>query len=471
MSGLANITKRLNKDGSVSYQIRAYVDETGTGKQLMQRMTWRAPAGMRPSSADKEAARQAALFEEKAKQGLAAFGGNTRFADFARNWIDTQPLAPKTRELYNTLMERIEIALGNIRLEKLQAHHLEAFYKNLGEPGIKQNGSFAVSNKLSRILQDRGLSKMALANAAGTSEPTILAAARGAHIRPDKAADICKALDMPLEKVFEMHKSTAKLTGNTIAHYHRFISAVLMTAKKQRLIPFNVAAEQCSAPKIERKEARYLTDEQARQFLDALNSEPDIRVKTSLTLLLFTGLRRGELLGLSWQDIDFEKQLIHVRRASQVQKGKGVTDAPTKNKSSMRAIKVSTYVIDLLTKYHIWWNERRLQYGSSWQGEKERLFIQDNGCPLYPDTFNFWLNKFLEQNGFEHITPHSLRHTFCTLELAAGVDYKTLQSMSGHAQASTLVNIYSHVIESAQDRAAEALAKTLLPKADKASGK
>jgi integrase len=159
---MANITRRNNKDGSTSYQIRVYIDETGTGKQLMQRMTWRAPASMRPTTADKEAARQAAVFEDKAKQGLASFGGSTRIADYARNWIEVQPLAPKTRELYTTLMERIDIAIGHIRLDKLQAHHLEAFYKNLAEPGMKQRGSYAISDKLGTMLREWKMTKAAL---------------------------------------------------------------------------------------------------------------------------------------------------------------------------------------------------------------------------------------------------------------------------------------------------------------------
>jgi site-specific recombinase XerD len=120
-------------------------------------------------------------------------------------------------------------------------------------------------------------------------------------------------------------------------------------------------------------------------------------------------------------------------------------------------------VFELLAQYRVWWNEHRLQYGTDWHGEKERLFIQDDGSPLYPDTINFWLKKLLEHNSIPYITPHSLRHTFCTLELAAGTDYRTLQSLSGHAQASTLVNIYGHVLESAQRKAADALERVLLP--------
>lgn len=461
---MANITMRKHKDGSTSYLIRVYSTENSTGHQITKSMTWNPEPGMRPSVVEKELNRQATLFEEKVKQGMTAFGGSAKFGDYAREWIRLQPIAPKTRESYLWLMERIDIALGNIRLDKLSATHLEAFYKNLGEKGIKERCGYAESNRLRTILNKKKMSASALAKKAGVSIPTCNTAARGEHISVEKASAICAALEIPVEQVFTLHSGEAKLAANTVLHYHRLISAILASAKRQRLIPFNVAAEQCTAPKAEHKEAKFLTDEQARRFLEALSEEPDIRVKAALILLLFTGLRRGELLGLEWPDIDMEKCEVHVLRASQVQKDIGVTEAPTKNASSVRSIKITAYVVDMLTQYHVWWNERKLQFGSAWKDREERLFVQDDGKPLYPDTINYWLERLLEKHGFFHITPHSLRHTFCTLELAAGVDFRTLQSMSGHAQASTLINIYGHALASAQQKAAEALENTLLPK-------
>ena len=122
-----------------------------------------------------------------------------------------------------------------------------------------------------------------------------------------------------------------------------------------------------------------------------------------------------------------------------------------------------TFIIELLGQYHSWWNEQQQIYGKDWQGTEQRLFIQEDGKPINPDIINFWLNKFLKQNHFEHITPHSLRHTFATLQITAGVDIRTLQARTGHAQASTLVNVYSHAIKSAQEAASDALENVLLP--------
>lgn len=460
---MANITERKHTDGTVSYLIRVYIDENGTGKQSTKSMTWHPKPGMRPSAIQKELHRQADLFEDKAKKGLAGFGGSMHFEDYANTWVNNAPLSYKTRNRYKELLIRINEAIGHIRLDKLQAHHLEEFYRNLAEEGINKSDCYAISDNLNEIMKKRKLSRADLGKQAGIAAITVSAAARGQHIRPNKAEQICKALDLPLKTVFKVHESQKALSDKTIYHHHKLICTILAKAKRERIIPYNVASEQASAPKVQHKEARYMDDKQAKKFVNLLVNEPDIRVKTSLLLLLFSGVRRGELFGLTWPDIDFEKQLINVLRSSQYQKGKGMVDKETKTESSIRSIKVPAIIIDVLKQYHAWWNQKRLIYGQEWQGKTEHLFIQDNGKPLNSETVNFWLDRFLKENDLPHYSPHNLRHTFATLQITNGVDIRTLQSRTGHAQASTLVNIYSHAIESAQEAASETLERVLLP--------
>lgn len=462
---MPNITPRKNKDGSTSYLIRVYVDETGTGHQITKAMTWKVPENMRPTAVEKEITRQALLFEDRVKHGLAGFAGTTTFEEYADAWVENEPLAFKTRERYRDLLKRINPAIGHIKLEKLQAHHLEEFYKNLSEAGINQRGRYAVSDKLNRLMKERKLSRTALGTLAGISAATISAAARGQKVSLETAKKIAAVLQVKTPGLFPLHNDTTGLSDKTILHHHRLICAILEKAKRERLIPFNVAAEHATAPKAPHKEAIYLDDEQARDFLSLLLNEKDIRTKTAFVLLLFTGARRGELCGLSWPDINEEKQLVNIMRASQYQSHHGVVEVPTKNESSVRAVKVPAFVLELLGQYRAWWNAQRLKYGKAWQGKAQRLFIQDDGSPINPDTINYWLNKFLEQNRFEHITPHTLRHTFATLQISAGVDIRTLQARTGHAQASTLVNIYSHAIKSAQEAASDTLESVLLPTA------
>ena len=386
---MPNITLRTNKDGSKSYLIRVYVDETGTGHQITKSMTWRPPKNMRPTAVEKEVNRQALLFEDQVKKGLAAFGASTAFADYATAWVENEPMAYSTREIYRDLLRRILPAMGHIKLEKLQAHHLEAFYKNLAEDGISQKGNYATSDKLVSVLYERKMTQQKLSELAKVSVATIRVATKGRHIAIESAQKISKALGLPVATVFTSHKGNKKLSDSSILHYHRLISAILSKAKRERLIPYNVAAEHATAPKVQHKEAVYLDDEQARDFLSLLLSEEDIRIKTALILLLFTGVRRGELCGLSWTDIDEEKKLINIIRASQYQPHRGVVEVPTKTASSVRAIKVPAFVIELLGQYHSWWNEQQQIYGKDWQGTEQRLFIQDDGKPINPDTINF----------------------------------------------------------------------------------
>ena len=462
---MPNITKRQNKSGTISYLIRVYVDETGTGKQIVKSKTWKPPASMRATAAEKEAFKQAAIFEEQVKSGLIAFDNATKFGEYAKNWIENAPIAPKTRHRYWELYERINAALGHIRLEKLQAHHLEKFYKNLAEKGVRKYDGYAVSHTLKAHMTKIGMKETELRNIANLGITTVQVARAGKRINLKSAKAIAKVLNVDINKLFEVHEVKTGLSEQTIHQHHRLISAILEAAKRQRLVPFNVAREHAQAPKLTRKEAAYLNDEQAQRFLTCISEEKDIRKKAAFTVLLFTGVRLGELCGFSWEDIDEKRNTISVRRASQYLPETGIQIVPTKNRSSIRTIKIPALVLQTLTEYRIWWNQQKLFFGKDWQDKDNRIFIREDGRPIAPGTFSIWLNRIIKENDFPHFTPHSLRHTFATLQITAGVDIRTLQARTGHAQASTLINIYSHAIESAQEAASEALENILLLKA------
>ena len=122
--------------------------------------------------------------------------------------------------------------------------------------------------------------------------------------------------------------------------------------------------------------------------------------------------------------------------------------------------------MDILREYKQWWMDYRNNLSDYWKGDEDRLFIQADGKPIFPDTINFWLTRFCMKNGFAHIHPHGLRHTFISLKLANGVDVRTLCGESGHAQPSTLLDTYSHVISSAKERSVRTLDEVLLGLAD-----
>jgi len=407
----------------------------------------------------------AVMFEQQVKSGIVAYDGRVKFEEYAERWLENATLAPKTRSRYESLLVRINIAIGGMKLQSIQAHHLEAFYKNLAEAGIKEKGKFAIMQGLEKVMDERGLTRGRLATQAGVAAATVGAARNGKRISLESAEKIAAALGVPTKQIFKLEEGISGLSDKTILHHHRLISAILGKAKKERIIPFNVALEHANAPKVAKKEARYLNDEEARRLVELLIQEDDIRLKTAILLSLYSGVRKGELCGLCWRDIDESNGMIHVLRASQYQPRIGIVEVPTKNESSKRPIKLPSFMFHVLEQYREWWLLQQCINGDRWRGDEGWLFIQSDGKPINPDTINYWLNKFIEKHDLEHFTPHSLRHTFSTLQIAAGVDIRTLQARTGHAQASTLTNIYAHAIKSAAEAASDVLDNILTPKA------
>ncbi|MFV0351797.1 MAG: tyrosine-type recombinase/integrase, partial [Oscillospiraceae bacterium] len=302
-----------------------------------------------------------------------------------------------------------------------------------------------------------------LATLSGVSDSTIGAACKCFTISEASAIKIAAALNEKVQDVFTVTRDNTPLGESTIHHYHSFISTVLSCAVDEQLLATNVALALKNPPRQRKPKPQYLDDEQAKQFMACLLDEEDIRVKTALLLLLFTGVRKGELCGLEFPDIQTDKCCIHFQRQSQYIKNKGIVTAKMKTDPSDRTITVPLFVINQLQFYKQWWTEERLKWGAAWEDKSQRVFIQRNGKPISPSTINNWLNSFLDKHGFEHYSVHSLRHTAATLQISNNVDLRTVQARLGWADASTGLRFYSHALISAQERASKTMGDILLP--------
>ena len=187
-------------------------------------------------------------------------------------------------------------------------------------------------------------------------------------------------------------------------------------------------------PRAERKEARYLNEDETRMLIRLLNrEEPKWRVVT--LLLLTTGLRRGELMGLEWSDIDIKNMTVSVLRASQYIPKHGIITTPPKTKESKRVFHISENEIKILNNYRVWWESEKAK--RHW-GRANRLFLQDNGKPMHPDSPTDWLRKFCEKHDFKHFSPHNLRHTHISLSIALGISIREVAERVGHSRTSTI---------------------------------
>ncbi len=413
---MANLQERRDKSGKlVSYSIRVHRGRGADGKQLKP---WTATFEVSPTwtekSARKKAEAFAATFEKECKEGTAS-DSRLKFEEYANYVIglkEQNGVKHSTIVRYKELSTRIFPAIGHIKLRELRTDQLNSLYLSLAKPG---------QNK----------------------------------------------------------RTGGGLSAKTIVEHHRLISTILDQACKEQLIPFNPASR-ATLPKVSKKEANYFQPEEVAAIREALEKEQIeveqaeedkpgskkniIKWRTITELLIMTGARRGEILGLKWSAVDFEANRLHICNNILYSPDRGIYEDTPKTEQSNRYISVPAETMRLLRQYQMWQNAERLRLGEyyNYQGF---VFSQDNGQPMHPDSVTDWLAKFSKKYNLPHINPHAFRHTMASTLYFNGMDSVSISKRLGHAQVSTTANIYAHVMEAADQKNADILADVFLKKA------
>lgn len=182
------------------------------------------------------------------------------------------------------------------------------------------------------------------------------------------------------------------------------------------------------------------------------------------TLLIFSGARRGEILGLKWSAVDFAQNRIHIGNNILYSADRGIYEDTPKTETSVRYVTLPVETMQLLRQYRIWQASERLRLGAYYQ-DQGFLFAQDNGSPMHPDSVTDWLSKFAKRHNLPHINPHAFRHSAASTLISRGVDAVSVSKRLGHAQPSTTTNVYGHIMRKADEHNADVLANAYLKKA------
>ena len=242
----------------------------------------------------------------------------------------------------------------------------------------------------------------------------------------------------------ESRNQAKGLSPKTVWNIHQIISSAMKLAQEQKLIASN-PAEGCALPRMGHQEMKTLPVEQLHSFL---REAKDSGVFELYYLELATGLRRGELLGLKWEDIDLERGDLRVRR--QIARINGeVVEAPLKTKNAYRTLPLAEDTVSILLE------QKKKVAGSPW------VFPSSTGGPISPDSVLHMLHRVLKRAGLPRIRFHDLRHTFATLALQNGVDVKTVSGMLGHFSAGFTLDTYAHVTTASQRQAAKTMGSVL----------
>lgn len=310
----------------------------------------------------------------------------------------------KTKEKYEVVCRvHLKPALGAVKLSKLSTPQIQSFYNELGRTG--------------------------------------------------------KAIKSKDEKGREVERREA-LSPKSIRLVHGVLSKALNTALRVGLIKSNPAAL-CITPKLEKKEISPLTDTQVKRLVELCANEEYGRV---YKLILFTGLREGEALGLTWDCVDFKRNELKINKQLQRQGDKDVL-VPLKN-SKPRYMTVSPFIIQLLKDERIRQLEQRLAAGEAWQGWQSQeemktglVFLKADGSNITAAALYQRYKHLAQALGIPDSRVHDLRHTFAVLSLQNGDNVKTVQDNLGHATAAFTLDVYGHVSEKMKEDSAARMQK------------
>lgn len=246
--------------------------------------------------------------------------------------------------------------------------------------------------------------------------------------------------------------SAKGLSPETIRKCHRLLSQALAQAVRWQMVPRNVA-QAAIPPRQPRKEKmRTLTEEGARRLQAAAWAE-DTVYGDAVVLALHTGLRQGELLGLFWADMDWERRRLAVRRSLQHLPGQGTSLRPPKSARSRRSLPLGPTAVEVLRRLHGRQVENRLRLGPAYQ-DSSYVFSSQVGTPLIRENLRRAFLRIVARAGLEGVRFHDLRHTYATLLLRQNVHPKVVSERLGHSSVALTLDLYSHVLPSLEEEAA-----------------
>ena len=245
----------------------------------------------------------------------------------------------------------------------------------------------------------------------------------------------------------------------TVKRYTTVLRSILTLAYKMEYIDEDVGvSRRIEFPKADTPEVEAFTMEEVTDILQAAESEP-LQIRALVEVALFTGLRRGEIVGLKWDDVDLDKRLLSVKRSIYKPKDQKALEKAPKSKCSIRTIAIPERLCDTLRAYKEHQDRHASFIGHAWQN-LGYIFTEEDGYVMNPHTPTKQFSKFLKRHNIRHLKFHGLRHTSATMLLANGCDIKTVSVRLGHSDIET-TNIYVHALESVDRRAASTFDRLL----------
>jgi integrase len=242
------------------------------------------------------------------------------------------------------------------------------------------------------------------------------------------------------------------LAPRSVAYTHRILTHALKDAAAWGLLARNPAAV-VDPPRASGPEMKVWSAPQVKKFLAYVS---DDRLYAMWAILLTTGLRRGEVVGLRWEDVDLRRGTLAIAQ-TRVSVGYAVETSAPKTARGRRSVSIDPITIRALKAWKTRQDDERRTFGELWH-DSGAVFTVEDGSAIHPETVSAWFKRLTAAAGLPEIRLHDARHTAATLALAAGIHPKVVSERLGHASISITMDTYSHVVEGMQEEAAKKMA-------------
>lgn len=458
-----------NKKGVFTAKIQAYGIDFATKKRKVQYKRIVNDEGLSRAKFTKFVEREAIAFEESLAELYEKTINGERtevltFPELAEEWLHRTKTTlsvnyyVRSRGIVDKFNQYLQDSfLYDLPINKITVRHMQLYLDTFGRK--PQAGLVKLKKDLPEKVNFRELARQKIL----TSNSAYRLKKLNANIRVKTAENICTFYNLNIKEYFQPVESEEFYAAETIKGVRRVLRAIFneairydwMTKNPVCATKIGVGNSNISIRPVAEKEV--YTIGEAQEFIKALDRMPDelIYKKVPLKFLILTGVRIGELHGLKWSDIDFEKHVVHIERSRIYSSGVGTYEKDPKTRTSKRTIPLPQDLVDDLIKFQDWFREADDKFDE----HLDSVYVVSNVYrePAGLGVVQQWLSKFQEQNGFKHVCCHGLRHTYCSILLTQNVPIQTVTKYLGHSESTVTLEVYSHFMPDTQERALNAL--------------
>lgn len=436
--------------------------DPNTNEKITKTMTWKKPEDMTDAEARHYIQKIAYDFEENIMNESNGKGVKDSDISLIQYGLERtermkETISPHSYNAQRRMLKEMEKYFGQIKLKDVSPALIQNFLDKKQKAGVEIE-KVKIKKSLRPIIKSKRFKVKNFVKRVGISKETFEKIERGDQVLLSTAEKICNVLNLKVKDYFEILTTKKPFARATINSYRKTLCATLASAKRQRLVAHNYASrDYIETPNGTKKEVIILNEKESLILAEELEKEENIIIKTALMTSLYMGIRRSELAGLQWQDIDLEKGIMKIQRSMHHEKELGLYYRCTKTESSKREISIPERLVEQLKEYKEWWQVHRPYYTD--ERFADALFKTDSLKPYSPGIYLNWLRKILAKANLTKVTLHSLRHTNISLQLMLGIDAKTVAGRVGHSQTSTTTDIYSHFLHTSDVKASNVLDK------------